>query len=553
MAPAAPPRTTSPRSEEAQEGEATDTPQDPRPSDRAPSPADQQALDSASPTAEADAAAADAASDLGSLSSASGSPTSQASATPNAIGDFFGHTGDTVCLYYPAGYIPLNEHVSGPLLQIGANNVVTNQPALIQAVVDPNIVPGAIFVGSGGGTAGLVVNGQTIVVPANFVSSGNNFSSLPPEFLVQENPGVTLAIEQQLLQAGVQGVTFNPSGNVAEVVPGTGNNGGVNDTAALSHVFVDYSYVVNQPVPDGVICVTLPSPGSGGSVGMTKISDNNSARPQNRFFFDFQYFESVPIAQGGVDVRRFTPGFERAFYGPLGLYSSFEFRMPMALTLDSDVLANVPNDVNSAEYGNVAMTLKSLIYDSPTLDLAMGMRVTLPTADDVTLSLSDGTPLIVKENESFHIVPYLAALYDGGGRTFFHAFANIDFDVNGNPVYLNPTGAGLAQAGEISDQTYLFLDGSLGYWIYRDFSRRFAGLATMAELHYNRSLDDAEVVSAGNLQVGDANDNLDLLNATLGVHALFGLTTFTNAMSFPLTRSDRLFDWVYRFFVNRAY
>jgi hypothetical protein len=147
----------------------------------------------------------------------------------------------------------------------------------------------------------------------------------------------------------------------------------------------------------------------------------------------------------------------------------------------------------------------------------------------------------------------VAALYDSGGRIFVHAFAQIDYDVNGNPVFMNADGMGLAQAGRVNDQTLLFLDGSLGYWLYRNANTHISGVATMAEVHYNKTLDDAEEVTVGNLRYGDRDDDLDLINGTLGAHVLVGNSIFTNAVAFPITRSDRVFDWEYRFFVNRRY
>lgn len=511
--------------------------------------------DLGSPTAEQDAAAQQAAADFSSASGATGTPSAPASVTPNAIGDFFGSPGNTVVLSYPQGYLTLRERISGPVLSLDSNGAPTSQPAQVQALVDPILTPGPIFLGTAGNFVGLPgqINGQPVIVPASFISTGNSFSVLPQSpFNVEQEPAITDAIANQ---PGVSGVAFNSSGNYAEVISGTGNGGGPGgaDTAALANVFVDYTYFFQQSVPGNEILIVLPSPGYGGAIGQTKIADNNSARPQDRFFLDFQYFDSTPLATSPVDVKRLTLGFERIFAGPGGVLSSFEFRMPMAATLSSDILANAPTDVNNVEYGNVNMTLKFLIYDAPAFDLAMGARMTVPTADDITLSLTDGTPLIRQKNESFHFIPYLAALYDPGGRVFVHAFANLDFDLNGNPVQINPNGGTLQNYGRLTDQTALFLDGSLGYWLYRNPDEFFYGVAGMAELHYNKTLDNAEEVAAGNIRIGARDTNLDLLNGTLGAHAIFGMTTFTNAVSFPITRSDRVFDWEYRFFVNRNF
>jgi hypothetical protein len=509
-----------------------------------------QEPDLTAPT-EDDAAAAEMASN-GSLSGATGTPSAAQSAAPNAIGDFFGAPGDTVLLSFPTGFVQLQQHVQGPLLAVPSPGLSSSDPARLRAVIDPLQNPGEVFIGSAASTAVIQINGQNVLVPAQFVSVGSNFSELQPgaQILLEENSGVTSAIASR---PGVISVVFNSSGNFAEIIPGTGNNGGVNDTTARAHVFVDYTYFFNQAIATEVL-VNLPNPGSGGVVGKVKVADNNSARPQDRIYYDFQYFASVPLAASGVDVRRSTAGIEKTFYGPFGTLSSFDIRLPTAFTLDSNVLANAPTDTSSLETGNLAMTLKFLFHDTPAFDMAGGFSFTLPTADDVGLKLTDGTSLIEIHNEAVHLIPFVAALYDPGGRIFMHAFAQIDYDFNGSPVFMNTNGVGLAQAGRVTDQTLLFLDGSLGYWLYRNSgARHIHGVATMAEVHYNKTLENAEEVAVGNLRYGDRDAELDLINGTLGVHVLAGQSIFTNAVAFPITRSDRVFDWEYRFFVNRRY
>src|SRR5690606_754084 len=135
--------------------------------------------------------------------------------------------------------------------------------------------------------------------------------------------------------------------------------------------------------------ILVPNPGSGGAIGKVKLAENNSARPQNRVFFDYQFFSSVPLLTSGVDVTRITPGFEKTFIGPLGNLASFEVRVPMGLTLSSEILADAANDLESAEMGNLSLAVKFLFYEAPLMQMAFGMGLTLPTAEDVSLSLAD--------------------------------------------------------------------------------------------------------------------------------------------------------------------
>ncbi len=62
-----------------------------------------------------------------------------------------------------------------------------------------------------------------------------------------------------------------------------------------------------------------------------KLSENTSPIPRDRVFVNYSYFDNVPLQQGGVDVNRFVPGFEKTFFNGI---TSVEVRAPMASTLD---------------------------------------------------------------------------------------------------------------------------------------------------------------------------------------------------------------------------
>ena len=73
-------------------------------------------------------------------------------------------------------------------------------------------------------------------------------------------------------------------------------------------------------------------------------------------------------------------------------------------------------------------------------------------------------------------------------------------------------------------------------------------------MHWSRSIGPADRVTAGNFVVGDSTAQMDLLNATAGVHIQIGqMTTATLGYSLPVTSSDRVFDGEARFFVNRNF
>jgi hypothetical protein len=236
--------------------------------------------------------------------------------------------------------------------------------------------------------------------------------------------------------------------------------------------------------------------------------------------------------------------------------TSLEFRMPMAGTLDSNVVIDSVSGVDqtglNGEFGDLFFGFKALLVASERGAIAAGLGLTVPTADDVNVVLSDGTTLAVVENEAVYLSPYAAFLLTPSSRTFIQGFMQFNVDTSGNPVLLNSAGTGLVPAGRLNDQALLFLDLSIGRWIYRDVSGPPRGLAWMIEAHYTSTIEDADAFNSGVFQVGAAQQNFDILNLTLGMHAMVGRTIFTVGYGAPVT-DDRGFDGELRAFVNRYF
>jgi len=295
--------------------------------------------------------------------------------------------------------------------------------------------------------------------------------------------------------------------------------------------------------------IHIPNPGAGDLVGRVRLSDNNSAMPQDRIFVDYNYLHNVPLTASGVDVNRFTPGFEKTFRCGLAGLSSVEMRIPMAATLDSHIYSDAPNSLRSGEFGNINVAVKTLLYETGSVAFAAGLGVSLPTAADVRVSLANGTPLVRVSNDAVHLTPYLAGLYRSDD-TFGHAFLQWDVATNGNPIAANLDGSGLTTIGDCNDQAFMFVDVGVGRWIRRT---SFGGVAVTAELHSSTAISDADSVQAGGFVIGDPHASIDLLNCTVGAHLQRGKTTFTVGYNVPLTSDDRVFDGEARGFVNRHY
>ena len=312
---------------------------------------------------------------------------------------------------------------------------------------------------------------------------------------------------------------------------------------------VPASVFLFQRDPSEFIEVCIPTPGS--SIGRVKLADNNSPLPRDRVFFDYNYFHNTSL--NGIDVHRYTPGFEKTFFDGIG---SFEFRMPMAGTLDNNVVIDEDTGADvtglTGEFGDLFFGIKALLAASDRGAIAIGVGLSAPTADDVRVHLSDGTPLALVENEAIYVSPYAAFLCTPTPDSFFQGFVQFNFDASGNPVHANTVGTGLLPVGRLNEQSSLFVDLSLGHWIFRDFSARPHGLALAIEAHYSSSIQDADVITSQFFQVGDPNFNYDVLNLTVGAHALVGQTVFTVGWGFPVT-DEQGFDGELRAFVNRYF
>ena len=105
--------------------------------------------------------------------------------------------------------------------------------------------------------------------------------------------------------------------------------------------------------------VTGPSPTnpSFATVGVNRQADGGSVIPRNRVFFHYSYFDSVALGQG-IDLHRFTPGFETTLAHGL---MSLEARFPIAATLDASPVLNGTVSSNEIEFGNVSLHLKSVL------------------------------------------------------------------------------------------------------------------------------------------------------------------------------------------------
>ena len=464
---------------------------------------------------------------------------------------------------------PLNQAIQN---QVNQNqNAPANQPApqnnlLANAAANERVAPGLIGDFFGGLGAGTSVNNSLIgyatqsLDPAHpnalvFVASnggvpnqfqtGNNFlttsSSLPPGLIppntVFKSPGISDHLFLRNSQTGT--VLYNPPEHKLPPNP---------DTATVYKVYSNQQ-VANDPALTG---------------GRAKIAENTSPLPRDRVFFNYSFFDNTKLYPGGVNVNRFTPGFEKTFFNG---WSSFEFRAPFASSLSStqDINGNMgataPTDV---EWNNVTFYGKTLLYRDRTYALSTGMGMEAPTARGLHFVNNSGMETMQVRNDSVHILPFLGGLYTPNDRFFSQCFFQFDYDTNGNRVYtanlapntLTPTNS-FTNVGRFRDATYFYGSISAGYWIYREpvaGANRYGltGISPTAELHYNRSLQSGDVVYDQNQNAvyGQNFSSIEVINGVLGTNVQFGRNRIITAAYVAPLNAGKQFDGEFRLMFN---
>lgn len=460
------------------------------------------------------------------------------SVAPGMIGDFFGTAGSQNILITPgdithgfAGYF--RNPITGNNVQFTAANLGGPGTTILLTTPDP-----------------LIVNGEVPGVPVGVTSFDSTDTASPPfpgSFSLDENTSVTSAI-----------ITAHPS------AVGVIFNGGQADTDAgdssLYNVYQDYTIV--DALAGSVPAFFIFVPGNnlaaapGGNVGRMKLAENTSPIPRDRVFVNYSYFNNTPLG-GSVDVNRVTPGFEKTFFNG---NCSVELRTPFATTLSSDINGGVLN-TDEAEFGNLTVYMKALLYANCTTALSAGLGITAPTADDFRVRDAAGTNLMMVDNKSVHLLPFVGGVYTPNDRLFAQTIVQFDVDPNGNPVSVTgfnaagPTGV-MTQIGRPHDFTYMFFDTSVGYWVYRDRCGRgfITGVAPMIEYHWNQSLgngDSTRGVVNGVVYNFNAPEGISTHNAVLGLTSIIrDNATLTAGYAVPLVNEDSQFDGEFRLMFN---
>src|SRR5262245_61295455 len=193
-------------------------------------------------------------------------------------------------------------------------------------------------------------------------------------------PGYPPSIIPDSSRQGTQPPAVPPETNAfTEALASAGEGGTQPATSYMPGMFGDIlgGFVTMRvfiPALDGFVTVQVPN---GSQVSGYKISENESPRPLDRVFYNYNFygnihltpFPEVPLMQ----LHRHVIGFEKTF---LGGDASVGLRLPF-LNSEGDP------SFQSATVGDLAIVLKYALYnDKPAGDvLSFGLVIATPTAE----------------------------------------------------------------------------------------------------------------------------------------------------------------------------
>ena len=318
--------------------------------------------------------------------------------------------------------------------------------------------------------------------------------------------------------------------------------------------------------------LTVQIPFAGGSRRI-KAAENNQVQPLNRVYGTFNYFDSALVSGGpGAAVQsnglsQYTMGIEKTFFENF----SIDVRMPLVGIIDYTAFVDTPTSRTAAQVttsgvGNLSTSFKALLLQMGQTSISSGLQLSIPTGSDAIISVGRATTLpslelsdIVVKNQSLHLMPFIGAYREFGGAWWLQAFTQVDVPTSGNDVRVN----GL-YIGRINEQTLLYSDVSVGKWLYRNRGRGLTGIASILELHYTSSLNDADTL----FTVDPPENRFDVLNLTAGLQVEFSQKVRINVsgvvplrerefdgsqLNFPKRQEDRFFDGELSLHINRFF
>ncbi len=436
------------------------------------------------------------------------------SSSPNMIGDLFG-----------GGFSFLSGSQTVTFADYAAGEIISGTDGSPSAVLafefGTDSAPNDIFTsGTGLDLAGLENAADTFQI----------LEPIPPsDALTSPGPGF-------VFDGGTAVYTNNTTSTTAQ--PGTFTDG------QQWYIVYSYTNTINGGANGGnnfpgAARDFIPVPGPGVSARRIKISENFSPEVRDRFFTNYNFFND---AYGGLgDISRYILGFERILVEDL---ISIEARLPMAGTYGSFQEIDRPERRNF-ELGNATVIAKAVLLRTNRFLLSGGTGVTMPTADDTSLTIGNREILRI-DNRTVHLLPFIGAIQRLGDRTSLQSYLQLDIAANGDPVLANLTGGPLENLGTFTDSTLLYADVAASHRVYQNRRAKFLRSANVSgEIHYTGTLQASDIVTTSGLTYTNLKRNFNVVNTTVGMHFQLGdRLVVSPAIAAPLrTGLDRQFDY----------
>jgi len=252
-----------------------------------------------------------------------------------------------------------------------------------------------------------------------------------------------------------------------------------------------------------------------------KMSENQSPRPQDRFFYTFNYYSQVGQAQNiydrspvrNMEIFRHVLGFEKTFDEGRG---SFGMRLPIETLSANSTVAGLQTPTSTAT-GNLSLFAKYILKQNvQTGSLAsVGLAVAPPTAPG-----------------RFAGAPYVYPMNNTSFQPFFGYILNFgDFYLQGFSAFEFTSSA--------RDVTLMFNDIGVGYYLYRsqDPHAFLTAFVPNFEVHINSPLTHRDWKNRL-----DPAGTADIVNLTYGLNFQFQRTALlSTALVTPVT-GPRPFD-----------
>ena len=227
-----------------------------------------------------------------------------------------------------------------------------------------------------------------------------------------------------------------------------------------------------------------------------KIGENQSPRPVDRIYFNFNFFDGVNTAQyaslnvplNNLKLYRQVIGFEKTF---LDGRASWQFRLPFNQLTAQGPFVDRGLGGNTASIGDLAFILKYVLAEDRATGrlLSTGLLVNAPTGTDAFAGAR-----YLRNVHLTTLQPYVGFILPKGDF-FVQGFSSIDVPVNR------------------SDVTMLYNDIAMGYYLYRAKApdRFVSAFVPSFEAHVNTPLNHRDY-----LDPFDAVGTPDIVNLTFG-------------------------------------